>query len=144
MISLFLPCLHRLQEDAEEDEGDAEVEGEVDLAALAEDEEGEDDGIAGFKVIRQIDGEGREAFQGLDLQEIHGYGAEQCVAEHQPKVRTFRDDCDRLLAGEEPQINGDDGRDDDEAARHLIHQHRAAANPHAGLLVADGIEGADG
>ena len=52
------PGFHRLQEDAEQDEGDTEVEGEVDLAALAEDEEGENDGIAGFEVIRQIDGKG--------------------------------------------------------------------------------------
>ena len=70
------PGFHRLKKDAEQDKGDAEVEGEVDLAALAKDEEGEDDGIAGFEVIRQIDGEGREAFQGLNLKQIHGYGAE--------------------------------------------------------------------
>ena len=57
------PGLHRLEEDAEQDEGNAEVEGEVDFTTHAKDEEGEDDGVAGFKIIRQIDGEGREVLQ---------------------------------------------------------------------------------
>ena len=59
MVSLFLPNLQRLETDAEQDEGNAEVERDIYLAALAKDEEGEDDDIAGFEVIRQIDGEGR-------------------------------------------------------------------------------------
>ena len=50
--------LYWLQKDAEEDECDAEIERKVDLAALAEDKEGEDDGVAGLEIIRQIDGEG--------------------------------------------------------------------------------------
>ena len=58
MVSLFLPGLHRLEEDAEQDEGNAKIEREIDLAALAKDEEGKDDGVAGFEVVRQIDGEG--------------------------------------------------------------------------------------
>ena len=59
MVSLFLPGLHRLEEDAEQDEGNAKIKREIDLAALTKDEEGEDDGVAGFEVIRQIDGKGR-------------------------------------------------------------------------------------
>lgn len=68
--------LYWLQKDAEEDECDAEIERKVDLAALAEDKEGEDDGVAGLEIIRQIDGEGWEALEGLNLQQIHANGTE--------------------------------------------------------------------
>ena len=61
-LALTSPGFHRLEEYAEKDEGDAEVEGEIDFAALAEDEEGEDDGIAGFQVVCQVNGEGGETF----------------------------------------------------------------------------------
>ena len=141
--SVTAPGFHRLEEDAEQDEGDAEVEGEIDFTTLAKDEEGENDGVAGFEIIRQIDGKGREALQGLNLKQIHTYGTEERVAEHEPEVRALRDDHNGLLAWKETEINGDDGRYDDEAARHLIHQHRTTTNVHAGLLVADGIEGTD-
>ena len=67
IFSVTTPYFHRLQEDAEQDESNAEVEGKVDLTTFAEDEEGEDDGIAWFKVIRQIDGKGGETLQGLNL-----------------------------------------------------------------------------
>ena len=50
--------LYWLQKDAEEDECDAKIEGKVDFAALAEDEEGEDNGIAGLEIVGEIDGEG--------------------------------------------------------------------------------------
>ena len=103
------PGLHRLEEDAEQDEGNAEVEGEVDFTTLAKDEEGEDDGVAGFKIIRQIDGEGREALQGLNLKQIHTYVTEERVTEHEPEVRAFWNNHDGLLAGEEAEIDGDDG-----------------------------------
>ena len=72
----FAERFHRLEEDAQQDEGNAEVEREINLPAFAEDEEGEDNRVAGLKVIRQIDSKGREAFQGLDLEQIHGNGAE--------------------------------------------------------------------
>lgn len=61
------PGLHRLKKDAEQDKGDAEVEGEVDLATLAKDKEGEDNRITGLKVIRQVDGKSRQSLQGLNL-----------------------------------------------------------------------------
>ena len=80
------PDFHRLKQDAEQDEGDADVEREINFAALAEDEEGEDDGVAGLEVVGEIDGEGREALQGLNLQEVHANGAEQRVAEHIPQI----------------------------------------------------------
>ena len=137
------PGFHRLEKDAEQDEANAEVEGEVDFATLAKDEEGEDDGVAGFEIICQIDGEGRETLQGLNLKQIHTYGTEERVTEHEPEIRAFRDNYDRLLDGEKQEIDGDDGRYDDEATRHLVHQHRPASDTNAGLLVADGIEGAD-
>ena len=110
------PGLHRLKKDTEQDEGDAEVEGEIDLTALAEDEEGEDNRIAGLEIIRQVHSEGREALQGLDLQQIHAHGTEEGVTEHIPEIRAFGNDDDGLLAWEKPQIEGDDGRDDDETA----------------------------
>ena len=70
------PGLHRLQEDTEQDEGDTEIEGEIDLATFAEDEEGQNDGVTRFEIVRQVNGKGREALQGLDLQQIHAHGAE--------------------------------------------------------------------
>ena len=73
---LTLPSLHRLQEDAEQDEGDTEIEGEIDFATFAKDEEGKNDGVTRFEIVCQINGKGREAFQSLDLQEIHANGAE--------------------------------------------------------------------
>ena len=114
--TLTAPGFHRLEKDAEKDEGDAKIEGEVDFVALAEDEEGEDDGIAGFEVVSQIDGEGREALQSLNLQEIHAYSTEERMTEHEPEITTFRDDHNGLLAWKEPEINGNDGRYDDESA----------------------------
>ena len=59
LAAMIVPGLRRLKKYTEQDEGDAEVEGEVYFATLAEDEEGEDDGVARFKIIRQIDSEGR-------------------------------------------------------------------------------------
>lgn len=87
--ALFLPNTTGLKEDAEQDEGYADVEREIDLAPLAEDEEGEDNGVAGLEVVGQIDGEGRQALQGLNLQEVHTDGTEQSVAEHEPKIRAL-------------------------------------------------------
>ena len=144
----FSRCLvfahpHGLQQHAEQDEDDADIEREVDFAALAEDEEGQDDGVAGLQVVGEVDGEGREPLQGLDLQQIHAYGAEQRMTEHEPEVGAFGQHDDGLLTGEDEQIGGNDGRYHDEAARHLIHQHGAASHAYAGFLVADGIEGTD-
>ena len=34
------------------------VKGEIDFTSLTKDEEGKDDGVTWFKIIRQIDGEG--------------------------------------------------------------------------------------
>ena len=65
--NMVAPGLHRLKEHAEQDEGDAEVEGEINFTPLAEDEEGEDDGVARLKVIRQVDGKSRQSLQGLNL-----------------------------------------------------------------------------
>jgi len=58
---------HGLEEDAQQDKGNAEVERKVDFATFAKDEEGQDNGIAGFEVIGEIDGEGGKALQSLDL-----------------------------------------------------------------------------
>ena len=99
-----------LKEDAEQDEGDADVEREIDLAPFAEDEEGEDDGVAGLEVVGQIDSEGRQTLQGLNLQEVHTDGTEQSVAEHEPEIRTLGHNDNRLLAGKEIKVNRDDGR----------------------------------
>ena len=85
-VTSLPPSTTGLQEDAEQDEGDADVEREIDFTALAEDEESEDDGVAGFEVVGEIDGEGREALQGLYLQQVHAHGAEEGVAEHEPEV----------------------------------------------------------
>ena len=63
------------------------------------------------------------------------------MTEHEPEVSAIRNDDNRLLAGEEPQVNGNDGRDDDQSARHLIHQYGTTADAHADLLVTDGIKG---
>ena len=63
----FFPNFHWLKEYTKQDEGDAKIEGEINLTALAEDEEGKDDGVTGLEVVCQVDGEGREALQGLNL-----------------------------------------------------------------------------
>ena len=133
-----------LQQDAQQDEGDAKVEGEIDLTPLTENEEGEDDRIAGFEVVSQIDGEGRKALECLNLKQIHRHSTEKRMAEHEPKIRTLRDNHDRLLAWEKPQINRDDRRDEHKTARHLIHQYRTTADAYADLFIADGIDGTDG
>ena len=83
------PGTSGLQEDAEQNEGDADIEREINLTTLAEDEEGEDDGVAGLEVVGQIDSEGRQTLQGLNLQEVHTDGTEQSVAEHEPKIRAL-------------------------------------------------------
>ena len=64
----FTERFHGLKKDAQQDEGNAEVEREVDFATFAKDEEGQDDSIAGFEVVGEVDSEGGKAFQGLDLQ----------------------------------------------------------------------------
>ena len=65
-----------MQQDAQQDEGDAKVEGEIDLASFAKDEEGKNDGVTGLKVVGKVDGEGRQAFQRLNLKQIHANGTE--------------------------------------------------------------------
>jgi hypothetical protein len=90
-----------LQSNAENDEADAQIEGEIHFTSFTEDEESEDNGVTGFEVIGEIDGKGREALQGLNLQKVHAYGAEQSMAEHEPEVRALRHNDDRLLAGKE-------------------------------------------
>ena len=66
-----------MQQDAQKDEGDAEVEGEINLATLAENEESEDNSVAWLKIICQIDGKSGEALQGLDLKQIYANGTEE-------------------------------------------------------------------
>ena len=44
----FTERFDRLEEDAQQDEGNAEVEREVDFTTFAKDEEGQNDSIAGF------------------------------------------------------------------------------------------------
>ena len=90
-----------LQQDAEQDEGYAHVEGEIDFAPLAEDEEGEDDGVAGLEVVSEIDGEGRQPLQGLNLQEVHTNGAEQGMTKHKPEISTCRDNHHGLITWKE-------------------------------------------
>ena len=79
-------CPSGLKQDTKQDEGDADIEGEIDLAPFAKDKKGQDDGVTGFQIIGQIDRESREAFQCLNLQEIHAHGAEQRMAEHKPEI----------------------------------------------------------
>ena len=67
-------------------------------------------------------------------------GPDQGQGEHY-RQRLLGPGTTGLLAGEEQQIEGDDGRHGDQSSRHLVHQHRAAAHPHADFLVADGING---
>ena len=116
LCSLFLPNTLGLEEDAKQNEDDTDIEREIDFAALAEDKEGEEDGIAGFKIISQIDSKGREALQGLDLQEVHTNGTEQSVTEHEPEIRAFRHNDNRLLAREEKEVDRDDGRHSSETS----------------------------
>ena len=49
----------RLKKNAEENQSDADVEGEVDFATFAKDKEGKYDGVAGLEVVGEVDGEGR-------------------------------------------------------------------------------------
>ena len=65
------------------------------------------------------------------------------MAKHKPEICTIRDDHNRLLAGKEPQVYRDDGRHDNKATRHLVHQYRTTAYTHADPVVADGIKGTD-
>ena len=77
LACLFLPYPLRLEKNAEENQCNADIEGEVDFTTFAKDEECQDDGITRFEVIGQVNGKGRKALQGLDLQEIHTNGTEQ-------------------------------------------------------------------
>lgn len=110
------PGLHRLEEDAKKNEGDAKIEREIDFATFTKDKEGKDNRITGFEIVGQVDCEGREAFQRLNLEQIHTNGAEQRMTEHKPQVGAFRNDNYRLLTGEEPQIDRDDGRNHDKSS----------------------------
>ena len=56
-----------LEEDGYDDQADAEPEGGADLAGLAEDDGGEDDAIDGLEVVKNVDREGGEVSQGVDL-----------------------------------------------------------------------------
>ena len=104
--SSFSPHSQALQQYTEHDERNAQIEGEVDFAPLAEDDEGKYNGVAGLQIVGQVDGEGREMLQGLLLQQVHANGAEQGMAEHEPQVAAFGDHHHGLLAGEEQQIEG--------------------------------------
>ena len=75
------------------------------------------------------------------MQQIHSDGTEQCMTEHEPEIGAIGNDDNGLLAGKEPQVNGNDGRDDDQSTRHLIHQYGTTADAHADLFVTDGVEG---
>ena len=99
-----------LQEDAEQNERDADIERVVDFATLAENDKGQDNRVTGFEIIGQVDCEGREALQGLNLQEIHTHRTEQGMTEHQPKVGSIGHNDNRLPAREEKQIDRDNRR----------------------------------
>ena len=96
-VFFMLPYSLRLKKNAEENQCNADVEGEVDFTTFAKDEESQDDGITRFEVIGQVDSKGRKALQGLDLQEIHANGTEQRMTAHEPKVRSFWNNHNRLL-----------------------------------------------
>lgn len=75
-----------MKENTEQNQADADIEGVIELTPLAKDEEGKDDGITRFEIVRQIDGKGRKALQRLDLQQIHTNRTEQGMTKHQPEV----------------------------------------------------------
>ena len=56
-----------LQHYAEDDEGNARIEREVELTYLPKEEESKKNGVTRLKIIGEIDCEGRELFQCLDL-----------------------------------------------------------------------------
>ena len=142
-LPLF-PSLPRLKQYAEDYEDDAYIEREVEFAGLAEEDEGEEDGVARLEVVGEIDSECRQLLQRLNLKQIHAYGAEQGVAEHPPKVGSSRNDHNGLIGREDHEIERNDDAYTDNAATHLIHQHGARPHSYADLLVVDGIKGADG
>lgn len=56
-----------LKKDTKEDEGDADVEGEIDFPTLAKDKKSQNNRVARLQVVCEIDGKGRKALQGLNL-----------------------------------------------------------------------------
>ena len=62
-----------LEDDGDDDQADAEPEGGADFTGLAEDDGGEDDAIDGLEVVEDVDREGGEMPQGVDLEQEGDY-----------------------------------------------------------------------
>ena len=81
----FIECCHaflnahhrpRLQADRECNEGQANVERKAEIFGFTEKDHCENDGINGFQVIGEVDGEGGDFFERLNLQDVHPNRAE--------------------------------------------------------------------
>ena len=58
-----------MDEDGDDDERDPQPEGEVHFPEFAEQDGCEGDAVDGLEVVGQIDGEGREGAEGVELEE---------------------------------------------------------------------------
>lgn len=119
-----------LQADAQNDEGNTDVEGEVEQTGFAEKQESHEDGVARLEVVGEVDGEGRQTFEHLYLQYVEASRAEKGMAEHPPQVGTVGKHHDRRVGRETPEVDGNDEAHAQQAASHLIHEHGAAAHAH--------------
>ena len=79
-----------LEEDGDDDEEEAEPEGWADFVDLVEEDGGDDDAVDGLQVVSQVDREGGQLAQGLQLKQEgddREHGAEQQQGNEIPACR---------------------------------------------------------
>lgn len=116
---LALPAAHDrtgLQRHGKCDESDACVEGRTEVAGLAEDDHGEDDRVDRFEVVGEVDREGRDVLERLDLQDVHEERAEDREDRQIERVGPGRDEG---LGRHERDVDGDRHAGEGEAAEQL-------------------------
>lgn len=117
--ALALPAAHDragLQRHGKCDESDACVEGRTEVAGLAEDDHGEDDRVDRLEVVGEVDREGRDVLERLDLQNVHEERAEDREDRQIERVGPGRDEG---LGRHERDVDGDRHAGEGEAAEQL-------------------------
>lgn len=118
------------QHNGDDNEGDAEIEGEVEFGSLVKEEHSGEDGIDGLEVVGEVDGERRDVAQGLELQEEGRDGEDGGKDDEQHPVAR-RGDNRHIGEGGGVERYGEG--EDDGPAEKFVEEHRAARTARGGL-----------
>ena len=132
-----------LEDDGEDDQREAEPERPADFARFVEQERRQGDAVHGLQVVGEVDGEGRQLAQRLELEEEGDDGKDGTEEDEPEPVAGCRND---RLGRQDSGLNREAEGQEEGAAGQFPEQHRRAV--FAGAVrhvdVAQGKDGVEG